>query len=123
MSKRFTVKVHCGKRDVMVEEELTASEDTSPLDWEGFRIAEALHNRDCEGAIIGSCGSEAISFSELQKQYTVDVVISEKVEVHANSPEEAGELVRAHLFITSDNEGEVSPDGNGEITIEYIDED
>ena len=58
-----------------------------------------------------------------KQEYIVAFVISENARVFASSEEEAEELVKNHLFVASDNEGDVSPDGCGEIRIEYIEED
>lgn len=64
MSKKYTVRVLCAKRDMMFDEQIWAGPEPDHSDWAGFSIAEEQHNEDCEGALIGSCRAEADNFSE-----------------------------------------------------------
>ena len=129
MNKEFIVNVYCGRGDVMVAEKVTASDATSRTNWDGFRIAEKQHDYLClgndhgDGAEPSLCWSRATSFEEPKKQYIVEVVLRERIEVQALSEKEAEDLARNHPYIESDNGGSVSPEGCGEIEIENVEED
>jgi hypothetical protein len=128
VNKEFIVNVYCGRGDVMVAEKVTASDATSRPNWDGFRIAEKQHDLKCGSAKPDSiaydfCWSRATSFEEPKKQYIVEVVLRERIEVQALSEEEAEDLARNHLYVESDNGGSVSPEGCGEVEIENVEED